>query len=141
MTQPESLAREWFDQVWNHLDESAIDRLMHPEALVHGWGPSPMRGPEEFKRFFHQFKDAMADIRIDIDRAAVDGETCAVLCHVVARHAGDTLGGPATRRPVNFWGMTMIRVKDGKIIEGWNAFDFLTMYQQIGWVKNPVVPG
>jgi len=34
----------------------------------------------------------------------------------------------------------MLRVQDGRIVEGWNAFDFLTMYQQLGWVGNPVAP-
>jgi hypothetical protein len=28
-----------------------------------------------------------------------------------------------------------------KIAEGWNCFDFLSMYQQLGWVKNPPLPG
>ena len=34
----------------------------------------------------------------------------------------------------------MIRVEDGKIVEGWNCFDMLSMYQQIGWVANPPLP-
>ena len=24
--------------------------------------------------------------------------------------------------------------------QGWNTFDFLTMYQQLGWVRNPPLP-
>ena len=36
--------------------------------------------------------------------------------------------------------MTIIRVEDGKIVEGWNSFDMLSMYQQIGWVANPPLP-
>ena len=28
--------------------------------------------------------------------------------------------------------MVMARVRDGKIVEGWNAFDFMSMYQQVG---------
>jgi hypothetical protein len=31
-------------------------------------------------------------------------------------------------------------VADGKLVEGWNVFDFLTMYQQIGWAATPLVP-
>jgi predicted chitinase len=30
--------------------------------------------------------------------------------------------------------------RDGKIVEGWNCFDFLSMYQQIGWVNTPPTP-
>jgi hypothetical protein len=36
--------------------------------------------------------------------------------------------------------MTIIRVEDGMIVEGWNSFDMLSMYQQIGWVANPPLP-
>jgi predicted ester cyclase len=141
MTQtPDALAREWFDSVWNKLDESAIDRLMHPEALAHGLGPQPLRGPEQFRPFFHAFKTALANIRVHVDRTVVQGDTVAVLCHVTGTHVGDTLGGRATGRDVDFWGSTMLRIKDGKIVEGWNTFDFLTMYQQIGWVASPVTP-
>ncbi len=67
------------------------------------------------------------------------GDVVAVLCHITANHAGDAFG-PATLRDVDFWGTTFIRVMDGRIIEGWNTFDFLTMYQQMGWVTNPVTP-
>jgi hypothetical protein len=28
--------------------------------------------------------------------------------------------------------MTMVKVKDGKMVEGWNNFDFAGMLQQIG---------
>jgi predicted ester cyclase len=134
---PEALARDWFESVWNRLDESAIDRLMHPDAVAHGLGAQPLRGSAQFKPFFHAFKGAFSNIRIQIDRAVTQGDMVAVLCHVTANHAGDAFG-PATGRDVEFWGTTFIRARDGKIVEGWNTFDFLTMYQQIGWVPDPV---
>ena len=134
---PDAVARDWFESVWNRLDESAIDRLMHPEAMAHGLGAQPLRVPTDFKPFFHAFKGAFSNIRIHIDRAVTQGDVVAVLCHVTANHAGDAFG-PATQRDVDFWGTSFIRVSDGKIVEGWNTFDFLTMFQQIGWVANPV---
>ena len=33
--------------------------------------------------------------------------------------------------------MTILRIRDGLIVEGWNTYDFLSMYQQLGWVRNP----
>jgi predicted ester cyclase len=80
------------------------------------------------------------DLRLEVKRTVVQGDMCAAHCHVRARHAGDALGGPATQRPVDFWGMTIARVQDGRIVEGWNCFEFLSMYQQIGWVPDPVLP-
>jgi predicted SnoaL-like aldol condensation-catalyzing enzyme len=138
---PDVLARRWFSEVWDNGDESAIDRLMHPQALVHGLGATPIRGPEQFKPFFRVFNRALGDLQIEIPHTVVQGDTCAVHCHVVARHVGSDLGGPATGALVDFWGITILRVNDnGQIVEGWNCFDFLTMYQQIGWVPNPVLP-
>lgn len=136
---PEVVAREWFETVWNKLDESAIDRLMHPQVVAHGLAPDAMRGPAGFKPFFHAFKESFANIRIQVDRAVTQGDVVAVLCHVTANHIGNALG-PASRRDVDFWGTTFLRVTDGQIVEGWNTYDFLTMYQQIGWVSNPVAP-
>jgi len=31
-----------------------------------------------------------------------------------------------------FTGIAIVRVKDGKIIEAWNNFDFMKMYKQLG---------
>jgi steroid delta-isomerase-like uncharacterized protein len=141
MTQtPDALAREWFDSVWNKQDESAIDRLLHPQAIAHGLGPQPIRGPEQFKTFSRAFKTAFANIKIHVERTVVQGDTVVALCHVTGKHNGDSLGGPASGREVDFWGTTIFRFNGGQIVEGWNTFDFLTMYQQIGWVGNPVAP-
>ena len=80
------------------------------------------------------------DLEIAVERTLVDGEWCTAYCRVKGRHVGHMLGGPPTDRPVEFTGVTIARVRDGKLIEGWNVFDFLTMYQQIGWVGTPPVP-
>jgi predicted ester cyclase len=35
-------------------------------------------------------------------------------------------------RSAKFSGITIAKYKDGKLIEGWNGFDFIKMYQQLG---------
>ena len=140
MADPDSVARRWFREVWDEGRESAIDELMAPDAVAHGLGGPPMRGPAEFKPFHRTFLNAFGDLEVQILRTVVQGDMVAVHCHVTARHVGEALGGPPTNKPVEFEGMAIIRVVNGKVAEGWNAFDFLTMYQQMGWVKAPVVP-
>ena len=137
---PESVVRAWFHEVWDEGKEDAIDRLMARDGVVHGLGDAPIRGPEEFKPYFRTMRAALGDLEVRVERTVVQDDTVAAHCHVIARHVGDALGGPATGRPVEFWGMTIARVVDGKLIEGWNCFDFLSMYQQLGWVKSPVAP-
>ncbi len=136
---PDSVVRQWFTEVWNERREDAIDRLMAPGAAVHGLGGAAIVGPDGFKPFYRTFCSAFTDFKVDVVQTVVEGDRVAALCHVTGRHVGDALGGKATGRSIDLWGTTIGRVQDGRIVEGWNTFDFLTMYQQIGWVKSPVV--
>jgi predicted ester cyclase len=140
---PDAVVREWFKEVWDEGREDAIDRLMAPTAQVHGLGGpggAPMVGPAAFKQIFHTFRDALGDLEIAVERVVVQGDTCAAFCRVKGRHVGHAFGGPPTDRPVEFTGITIARTNGDQIVEGWNSFDFLSMYQQIGWVNNPPLP-
>jgi predicted ester cyclase len=140
---PDAVVRRWFKEVWDEGREEAIDRIAAPDAIVHGLsgpGGPPMRGMSEFKKVFHTFREALGDLEVAVEQTVVQGDTCAAYCRVKGRHIGHALGGPPTGNPVEFTGTTIVKVRDGRIVEGWNSFDFLTMYQQIGWVKNPPVP-
>jgi predicted ester cyclase len=140
---PDAVTRQWFKEVWDEGKEEAIDRLMAADSRVFGLtgpGGPPMVGPAAFKPVFHTFREALGDLEIIVERTMVEGELCTAYCRVKGRHVGRALGGDPTGRPVDFHGMLIARVRDGKLVEGWNVFDFLTMYQQIGWVSNPVAP-
>jgi hypothetical protein len=134
------LVKRWFDEVWNKGDESAIDRMMHPRAPIHGLGATPIEGPAQFKPFFRLFQRALGELHIEVTQSILQGDMCAAHCRITARHIGPDLGGPATGLQVEFCGMTIVRAKNGQIVEGWNCYDFLGLYQQIGWVGNPVLP-
>jgi predicted ester cyclase len=51
---------------------------------------------------------------------------------VRGKHQSDSLGFAATNQPTEFTGITIVRVRDGKIVEAWNNFDFMTMRKQLG---------
>ena len=143
MANPDALARQWFKEVWDEGNEAAIDRLMAPDARVHGLsgpGGPAMIGPAAFKAVFHTFREALGDLSIAVERTVVQGDVCATHCRVKGRHVGHALGGEPTRKPVDFEVITIVRTNGDQIVEGWNVVDFLTMYQQMGWVKNPVTP-
>jgi predicted ester cyclase len=139
---PDAAVRQWFTEVWNGKNEAAIDQLMAPESVVHGLGGTDggLRGPAGFKQVFHAFHSALDNIHVTVEKTIVEGEFCSALCHVRGHHQGNGFGVPPTGRTVDFTGIIIVRVVNGKLVEGWNSFDFLTMYQQLGLVKDPVVP-
>ena len=134
------VAREWFEQVWNRGSEEAIARLMAPDAQFHGLPTpdgSPVIGPDAFKPFFRQFRQAFPDIRIVIERSVTEGDMVALHCRVTGSHRGDGLGIAPSGNRLDIDGMAMARIRDGRIVEAWNCFDFLSLYGQVGLVQVP----
>jgi predicted ester cyclase len=139
MTNPDAVVRRWFEEVWNKRRESAIDEMMPADAVTHGLGPQPLRGNAAFKPFFHAFNQAFPDLHVDVLRTVTEGAIVATHIHASGRHTGAGMGAP-TDKAVAFDGMIIARVRGEQIVEGWNCIDFLTMYQQMGWVAVPVQP-
>lgn len=115
----------WFNEVWNKGNESAIDEMFHPEGKAYGLGAEPLIGPEAFKPFYRTFRDMLDNIKISVDKTLTDGDYVAAMCTVKAIHR-------PTKEHVEFWGVAIVKIIDGKLIEGWNYFDFLTFNLQIG---------
>ena len=130
-----SVMRRWFEEVWNKGREEAIDEMFAAEGVAHGLvdeNGEELRGPAGFKPFFRRFRAAFPDIEVSVEDCICEGDRAAARCTVRATHAGDSLGVAATHNPVAFDGLCIVRVRDGKIVEAWNNFDFARLNQQIG---------
>jgi steroid delta-isomerase-like uncharacterized protein len=135
-TESSVLVQRWFEEVWNKGRATAIDEMLSETAVVHGLGME-LRGPEGFKSFHAAYRNAFPDVRVQIDDIVAEGDTAAARWSGTATHKGDGLGFPATGKHVQFTGMVFLRVKNGKIVEGWNNFDQLGMLQQLGVTSLP----
>lgn len=126
--------RRWFEEVWNKGREEAIDEMFAEDGIAHGLADqtgAQLRGPNDFKPFFHSFRGAFPDIEVIVEDTIAEGDRVAARCRLRATHAGDTLGFAATQKPMEITGIAIVRVRDGKIVEAWNNFDFMTMRQQL----------
>jgi len=135
-----TIQHRWFDEVWNQARVETIDELLDPDVIGHGLTDqrgNEIRGAEHFKSFYESFRGAFPDIQVIVEDTVSEGDKIVARCTVKATHTGDSIGLKATGKPVEFTGMCMMRVKDGKIAESWNSFDFLTMFQQLGAVGFP----
>jgi len=128
----------WFERVWNAGDEKAMDDLASPDMIAHGLSADgqPMHGLDNFKPFFHAFRSAMPDIKVTVVRSVTEGNMCVTFSEVEATHTGNQLGFAPTNKKVKFSGFTMTRVENGQVQEGWNTYDFLSMYQQLGVIPS-----
>jgi steroid delta-isomerase-like uncharacterized protein len=131
------MMRRWFEEVWNRGRVAAIDEMLSSQATIHGLGPEGL-DVAAFKQFHTRYRSAFPDVRIHVEDVIAEGDKVAVRWSGTGTHQGNDLGFPATGNSIQFTGMTIGRVENGKLVEGWNVFDQLGMLQQLGVVNLPV---
>lgn len=128
------LTHRWFEEVWNQGREATINELFPQNAVAIGLGESDttVHGPEEFRVFFNNLRTSFPDIHITIEDTVAEGDKVVVRVKIEGTHLGDGLGVPPTGRRMCVAGIVIIRFANGKIAEGWNSWDQLGMFRQIG---------
>jgi len=130
-----ALIQRWFEEVWNQGNSKTIDELLDENGVVHGLmdaNGQPVTGLKAFHDFHDQFRGAFPDLHISVDDVVAEGDRVVARCSVRGKHTGESLGFAATNAPIQFEGIAIVRIKDGKIVEAWNQFDFLEMNKQLG---------
>ncbi|MBN8246019.1 MAG: ester cyclase [Verrucomicrobia bacterium] len=114
MNASEHAAHRWFDEVWNGRSTAAIHELLAPDAVGHLEGPVPeVVGVEQFIQVQQGLLNAMPDVRITILKSLANESDVAVFWQAQAR------GGA-----IRFRGTTWLRVVGGRIVEGWDCWDY-----------------
>ena len=122
-----SLLQKWYDEVWNNGNEAFIDEMMHKDIIIHGLDPAgTSKGIAHFKTFYSNFRLSFPVTKFKVQALVSDAETAAVHISVNAKSANG--------KDVHFTGVSVGKFKDDKLVEKWNNFDFLKMYQQLGHI-------
>ena len=127
----DTLVFRWFKEVWNDSRKEVIDELLKDDVTAHGLGPEgKTHGLDAFKQFYDDFRSQFKDVHVIVEDVISEDDIETARCSVKAIHI-------PSGKEVNFTGMSMAKIEDGKIAESWNSFDFLTMYQQAGFALAP----
>jgi steroid delta-isomerase-like uncharacterized protein len=124
------LAVRWFEEVWNKGRREAIAEMISPDAVVHD-GATETRGAEGFYPFFDMLHRVFSEMHIDIEKTIVEGDLVCVRWTSTMKHTGDAFGIAATGKALHTTGISMMRVEDGKLVEGWQNWDMLGVIEQI----------
>lgn len=135
-TESETVLRRWFAEVWNERELDRVQELWAPDGIAHGLaegGADDVHGPEQFRRFIESVLDEFDDFQIHIQDVITDGDRVAARWVAHGSYRGTALAPDAPRgQQVRMTGMTMARVANGQIVEGWNNWDIMGMMQQLG---------
>ena len=134
-----TIMHQWFEEVWNQRNADTIERLLAADATVHGITDEhgkELVGPVAFRDFQRRFLNAFPNMVVEVVDSVSTADKVAVRCVVRGKHQGDGLGIKATQKEANFTGMCIAHVKNGKVVEAWNNFDFLVMHTQLGTINS-----
>jgi steroid delta-isomerase-like uncharacterized protein len=117
-----TLVRRWFDEVWNKRSDATVHELLHSAAIGHLEGLVTHNVAEFFAARSILF-DAFPDLQVSVEGILAEGDQVAVRWSAEGTHRGQLLGISATGQPVTLRGMTWLRLSDGRIVEGWDAWN------------------
>lgn len=127
------------EEAFSHGDLDVVDELLAPDSVGHAY-PDELHGPEEVKAFIASLRAGFPDLVIQVRDLVAEGDQVAVRWVARGTHDGELDGIPPTGREIEMTGITIERIEDGKIVEGWTNRDALGMLQQLGVVPAPEAP-
>jgi steroid delta-isomerase-like uncharacterized protein len=126
------IAQDFFQEIWNQGDESAINRFIAEDAA--GNDPQFGIGRESFREQWRGWRRAFPDIHFAIEELIADSDTDTVVTRwlLTGTHSADFWGAPATGNKIRVDGVSIDRIKDGMVVSGFDAWDSVILRRQIG---------
>jgi steroid delta-isomerase-like uncharacterized protein len=112
------------------------DELIAEDYAQHSMFGIP-NGREAFKQFFMGFASAVPDAQFVIEDVIAEEDKVVSRFTVTGTQQGALPGIPPTGKKFTLRGIDIFRLKDGRILEHWDAVDQLGMLQQLGLVPSP----
>jgi steroid delta-isomerase-like uncharacterized protein len=130
--QNKMIVRRAVEEPWKgNLD--VVDELTAPDYIGHDpANPEPLRGPEGVKEFISSYRAAFPDARLTVEQQLAEGDLVATRWSGRGTHEGELMGIQPTGKQVTVSGLTISRLKGGKIVEEFQNWDNFGMMQQLG---------
>lgn len=132
-----ALVRRFFEEVWSTGDIARRDDFLAPEYRGHVSSAPQAIDRDGWTAWFQGFRSAFPDARFTLEDMIAEDDRVAARLTMRGTNSGPLNGIPATGRTVAVTGMSIERIANGRIIEGWNENDALGMLTQLGALPPP----
>jgi predicted ester cyclase len=139
-----AIVGRWFTRFWGEeCDLSVVDELAAPDMLLKYSLHEPRRGHDDIKAFMTGFRNAFPDLNFwGAADLIAEGDFVVGRWEGGGTHTGPAFGDflagtlpQASGRKMHFTGTTVLRLKDGKIVEEVGLDDGVTALTQLGLIK------
>ncbi len=129
--QNKKIARQVFEEIQSQGKTNLVDQIVANDYIGHT-PPKDFHGPEGAKQFEAMLRSGFPDLSVTVEDQLAEGDRVATRWTFRGTHHGEFQGIPPTGKQVTMKGITIFRIANGKLIEGWNRPDMLGMLQQLG---------
>lgn len=133
-TDPKVVAQRFREDLWNTGDLAIADAIIARDCRIHARIPFAtdfVHGPDAVAQLVMFYRLAFSEIQVTVDELIAEGELVAARWTARGRNTGDLLGLPPTGRETVTTGIDLLRIRGGKVTEGWVSWDTLSLIEQL----------
>ncbi|MEO5788472.1 MAG: ester cyclase [Gelidibacter sp.] len=130
-----------YTQLWNDIvNKGEIDLIngTHFDTnVVMVMNPKNIVGIQGFKDYYQNYLTGFSDIIFTVKNVFGQGDQIAKHWSFKGSHTGNFFGIPPTGNKVDVEGVTLVKMKFGKIVQEQDFMDNLLFMEQLGLISNP----
>ena len=123
-----------FYDAYNKKDETILSQVIADDYVDYGHEP-PGRGLQGAQSDHRDIARGLADAHFDIDEMFGSDDRVVVRWTLHATHTGPFAGLSPTQKKIAVRGISLYRLRDGKITETRNLADLLGLFTQLGTIE------
>lgn len=130
LKQNKKLVREGIEAI-NDGDAETLSELVADDVVVHGQAGQDISGAETVVPATIN-NEAFPDSHLEIEEMIAEGDTVVIRMMFTGTHEGNMHGVPPTGEEIEIRVMSMYRIEDGQLAEGWFVEDDADTLRQLG---------
>ena len=127
---------QMYERVWDDIvNKRQIDQINEEhfdKQVILVTSPENIVGIDGFKAYYNNYLTGFSEVTFTILDAFGQGDKIVKHWRFQGKHTGEFFGIPPTGKTVNVEGVTLVKMKDGKIAQEQDFLDNLVFYQQLG---------
>jgi steroid delta-isomerase-like uncharacterized protein len=126
---------EVWDEIINKRNIEAINEASFEKDVTIVMWPENIKGIEAFKAYYNNYLTGFSNVSFTIVDAFGQENKIVKHWNFKGTHTGDFFGISATGKTVDIDGVTLVKMKDGKIAQEQDFLDNLEFMQQLGLIE------
>lgn len=126
-----------WDKIVNEGNLDLIDEKFFDKNITLITQPKNIVGIEAFRAYYKNYLDGFSEIKFTVVDAFGQDERIVKHWKFEGKHTGMFFGIPPTGKNVNVEGVTLVKMKNGKVLQEQDFMDNLEFMNQLGIIPRP----